>query len=255
MRSRYLDVDDRSKDLADLMADEPALAQEFLKKYELSWLHHENALEGVVYTSAELEHALAHQPVAEASSLAMLREIRNHKAAVDLVRQEAAGRKARISLALVKKLYEVLGAGFESRSVAEYRKEIPLHRAYFHEIAQPARIAPMLAKLMEWCDSSDFRSAHAIHAASKLQHGFMAIYPFTDNSGKIARLLSNLVLLHGGYLPCIIHAIERQRYYESLKLPEVQLRELMIDSIHNGLANAEKFFRLARDSRTKRTAR
>ena len=114
MRSRYLDLEDRTQDLAELFRDEPALAQQFLRKYDLSWIYHENALEGLVFSGQEIETALAHQPVAEASSLTAFRDVRNFKAGIDIVRSEAAGKKPRISLALVKKLYETLHAGIES---------------------------------------------------------------------------------------------------------------------------------------------
>jgi Fic family protein len=256
MRSRYLDIEDRTQDLAELLRDEPALAHEFLRKYELSWIYHENALEGLVFSGQEIETALAHQPIAEASTISAFRDVRNFKASIDIVRAEASAKKPpKISLQLVKKLYETLHAGIESRAVAEYRKEIPLHRAYFHEIAQPAKVPAMLADLMEWCESAEFKRTHAVQKASKLQHVFMQIYPFTEGSGKIARLLSNLLLVHDGYQPCIVHTIDRQRYYESLRLPDSTLRELMMESIENGLANGEKFFRHALAGRSKKAVR
>jgi Fic family protein len=245
MRSRYLDIEDRTQDLAELFREVPAIAQDFARKYELSWVYHENALEGVVYSSPEIEHALEQRPLAEASSMAAVRDIRNYKAAIDLVRAEAAAKRPKITLALVKTLHETLYAGIETKAGAEFRKDIPLHRAYFHEIAPPAKIPSLMAKLMEWCESADFRGGHPIQNASKLQHGFMQIFPYTDASGKIARLLSNVVLVHHGYQPCIIHTIDRQRYYESLRLPEPQLRELITESMENSVVNGEKFFQLA----------
>ncbi|HEY7516134.1 MAG TPA: Fic family protein [Vicinamibacteria bacterium] len=255
MRSRYLDIDDRTQDLAEQLRDEPSAAEEFLRRYELSWVYHENALEGVVFSGEELAKALSGPPLTDIASLNALRDVRNFKAAIDIVRLEAQNRKPRITLALVRKLYETLHAGIESRQVAEFRKEIPLHRAYFHEIAQPGRIAAQLDTLLEWTDSADYRGFHAVQKASRLQHGFMQIYPYTDGSGKIARLLSNLVLVSSGYQPCIIHTIDRQRYYESLKLPESALRELMIESMENGIASGEKFMREARRQRYARAAR
>jgi Fic family protein len=256
MRSRYLDIEDRTQDLAELCRDEPALAHDFLRKYELSWIYHENALEGLVYSGQELETALAHQPIAEASSVSAYRDVRNFKSAIDIVRAEAAAKKPpKISLPLVKRLYETLHTGIESRAVAEYRKEIPLHRAYFHEIAQPAKVPALLGDLLEWCESAEFKRSHAIQRASKVQHAFMQIYPFTEGSGKIARLLSNLLLIHDGYQPCIVHTIDRQRYYESLRQPEPTLRELMMESMENGLANGEKLFGHALAVRAKKAAR
>ncbi|BDG08365.1 Fic family protein [Anaeromyxobacter paludicola] len=249
MRSRYIDIDDRSQDLADLLREEPGLRAELERMYELSWLYHENALEGAVYTAQELSQALQHQPVSDSISIAAHREIRNHKAAIDLVRAEAAAKKPKVNLTLAKRIYETLGQGFESRQVAEFRKEMPLHRAYFHEIAQPAKIQPMLAKLFELVETTDFRGAHPIQQASRIHHGFMQAYPFTEGSGKVARLLGNLYLLHAGLQPCVIHAIDRQRYYDSLKQPEPVLRDLVLEAIENGIANAEKLVRQAREER------
>ncbi len=231
------------------MADEPEVGAEFLKVYELSWLYHENALEGAVYTAQELAQALQNHPVNDSISIAAHREVRNHKAAIDLVRAEAALKKPKVNLTVVKGIYETLGQGFEHRQTAEFRKEMPLHRAYFHEIAQPAKIQPLLAKLFEVVESADFRGSHPVQQAARFHHGFMQIYPFTENSGKVARLLANLLLLHGGLQPCIIHSIDRQRYYDSLKQPEPVLRDLMLEAIENGLANAEKLVRQARADR------
>ena len=251
MRTRYLDIDDRTQDLADLLKHQPAVAQEFSNKYELSWIYHDSALEGVVYTGQEIEIALAGQLLAEVGSMAMFRDIRNAKAAIEVVRAEAASKKLKISLPLVKQLYATLHAGNEARANADFRKDIPLHRAYFHEIAQPGQIAAKLGEFLEVCESADFKAAHPIHRASRLQHGFMHVYPYTEGSGRIARLLANLVLMHAGYQPCVIHTIDRQRYYESLKLAEPTLRELMMESMENGLTSAEKFCREAVATRRK----
>src|SRR5437773_987173 len=117
MRTRYLDIDDRTEDLSQRMREEPPVAEEFLHKYELSWLYHENALEGVVYTGQELEMALANQPLADATVIDAFLEIRNHKSAIDLIREEAKNKKVRMNLTLIKKVYETLGAGLEGRSL------------------------------------------------------------------------------------------------------------------------------------------
>jgi len=68
MRTRYVDFDDRMEDLAERLRADPATAQEFLTRYELSWLYHENALEGIVYSGQELATALQGAPLADAAS-------------------------------------------------------------------------------------------------------------------------------------------------------------------------------------------
>src|SRR5574342_827982 len=120
MRSRYVDIDDRMEDLRELLADLPAIAKDFELRYELSWLHHESGLEGIVVSGPELAMALSNQPLAEATALATHRELRNHRAAFDLVKAEAQAKKLRLNLTLIRRLYEALGEGIEGRSSAEY---------------------------------------------------------------------------------------------------------------------------------------
>jgi Fic family protein len=256
MRTRYVDIDDRMEDLAEAMRGDAELAHDFLQKYELSWLHHENALEGIVYSSLELTTALAQPTLADATVVSALLEIRNHKTALDLIRDEAKAKKLKLSLALSRRLHETLGQGLESRNPAEYRADMPLHRSYFHDISQPAKIQPALAKLFDACETADFRNSHPLQQATRLHHGFMQVFPYTDNSGRVARLLANLVLIHAGYkLPVIIHATDRQRYYDSLRLPEAALRDLTVEALDNALTQAEKLFSMASRSRSRKAAR
>jgi len=254
MRTRYLDLDDRSQDFAERVRDEPDIAQDFMKRYELSWIYHENALEGLIYTVQELVTALEPQPVSDANIIQAFQAVRNDKVVIDIVRAEARAKKPKVNLTLVKRLHETLRAGLPSRGPSDYRKDMPLHRSYYHEIAQPPKIAGMLQKLAESTETADFRQSHPVQRAARLQHGFMQVYPYTEGSGKIARLLSNLILLHEGYLPCIIHSVDRQRYYDSFRLPETALRDLMLEAIDNALANAEKAFAAALAARAKRAA-
>jgi Fic family protein len=243
MRTRYVDIDDRMEDIAERMRGDPELASDFLHRYELSWLYHENALEGVVYSGLELATALTQPVLTDATFVSALTEIRNHKAAIDFVREEARAKKLKLGPALAKRLYELLGLGIEGRAVADYRKDMPLHRAYFHEIAQPAKIVPQLQKLFDACETSDFRNSHPIQQATRIHHGFMQVFPYTENSGRVARLIGNLILLHQGFrLPVIVHATDRQRYYESLRLPETVLRDLTVEALDNALTQAEKLF-------------
>jgi Fic family protein len=252
-KAQYLDIDDRSEDLRDLMRHDRATAQDFIERFDLSWLYHDNGLEGIVFTSQELQQAFEDTLVAaDASVLPVLTEIRNHKAAIDFIREESRAKRLNINIALIKKLYETLGNGIPGRDKAIYRKDMPLHRTYFHDIDQPSKIQPHLDRLAEYTKSREFKESHPVQQAATLQWTFMQIFPFTDNSGKVARLLSNLVFLRAGYLPAVIHAIDRQRYYETLRQPVTSLRQFLIEAMENSLENAFKFFREAQKSRSRK---
>jgi uncharacterized protein YjeT (DUF2065 family) len=67
----------------------------------------------------------------------------------------------------------------------------------------------------------------------------------------LGRLLCNFVLVREGYLPVIIHASYRQRYYEALRSPERDFRQFIAESMENSLDNALRFLR---PSATRRVA-
>ncbi len=269
VKERYQGIDDKSEDLRDYLATYREKGQEFLERYEMSWIYHDSALEGVVYSPTELNAALRGEvsKPSEASLMPLILEIRNHKAAVDYVREEArtSGKKvAQITLTQIKRIHDLLSGNTPEAQAARalterrekterelakekeksgYRKDMPLHRTYFHEIAQPAKIQPLLEKLVDYMASADFRELHPIEQSASVQHQFLHIFPFTEHSGKVGRMCSNLVLLRHHYLPCVIHSIDRQRYYEALRGSSANFRLLMVEAMENSLDNALKYFR------------
>jgi Fic family protein len=238
----YAEMDQRIEKLLALSAKRSATAAEFQKKFELSWIYHDNALEGIVLSAPELISAVTGGAIADASLAPVFAEVRNHRNAIQLVKQEAANPKGKISATLIKKIYELLGEGIPGRDKALYRRDMPLHRTYFHDIAPPAKVPDQLQKLIDFCNTSEFKEYHPVKQSAVLHYGVMQVFPFTDNSGKVARLLMNLILLRARYLPAIIHAIDRQRYYETLRQPNLALRALVIEAEENSLDNAFKFF-------------
>ena len=147
----------------------------------------------------------------------MYEEVRNHKTAVDFVREASVAKKPpAVDLELVRKLYALLTPE-EAAKGYPYRRENPLHRLYYHEIAAPEKITYRMRKLGEWMESDEFADLHPITRAVKAHFRLLSIYPWTKNSGKVARLLMNFILIKHGYLPAVIHSIERQRYYEVLR--------------------------------------
>jgi Fic family protein len=82
----------------------------------------------------------------------------------------------------------------------------------------------------------------------------LKIYPWTKNSGKVARLLMNFILLRHGYLPAVVHSIERQRYYEALRFENDTLLNLIVESLENSIDTTDKFFTELRGLRVKRAS-
>jgi Fic family protein len=268
VKERYQDIEEKNEALRDYLGIYKEKGRDFLEKFEMSWIYHDAALEGTVYTQQELIAALFPERASmDPAMIPVVLEIRNHKAACDFLREEAlsTGKKqAQVTLTTIKRIHDLLcgntpeaqqaRAAIERRERTEkelakerdrtgYRKDMPLHRTYFHEIAQPGKIQPLLEKLVDSTSTAEFREFHPLKQAAVIQHKFMQIFPFTEHSGKVGRMLSNLLLLRNGYMPAIIHSIDRQRYYESLRGAEASFRALLTDAIENSLDNSVKYFK------------
>src|SRR5438105_12623725 len=238
------------------MRERPRETREFLEKYELSWIYHESALEGMVLTHSELRQALEPNPgMVDSSMVHAYTEVRNQRNVIDFIKQEGKSSKpVKYNLTLVKKLYEILYSGLPNRMPVTFRRDMPLHRTYFHDIVQPVQIQPGLEQLFDFMASEEFRKLHPIKQATHSHHRFMEIFPFSDLSGKVGRMMMNLILTRAGFMPVIIHSIDRQKYYEGLRLPATQFGNVVMDAMDNSLDNACKFFIPSWDETTRKRA-
>jgi len=267
VKERFQAIEEKTKRLRDSLTQRRPEVQDFLERYEMSWVRHDSALEGTVYEVHELSAALHPGAVAaEASLLPIVWEIRNHKAALDFVREESKiGKKnAALTMTFVKRLHDLVTGNTpesqQARALAErrertdkelakerekqgFRRDMPLHRTYVHEIAQPAKIQPALEKLIDWTASAEFRELHPIMQAARVQHGFIQIFPFTEGSGKVGRFLANYLLLRNGFFPVIIPATDRKEYFDTFRGSPVVFAKAMMDWMENALDNGIKFFK------------
>ncbi|UJR85167.1 Fic family protein [Sandaracinus amylolyticus] len=238
-------LDERLVVLQRLYAAAPEDARkDYNFKLDLSWIHHDSALEGVVYSIPELHAALQGQPPADASLVPTFDEIRQNKAAVDLVREMATRKKLKIDLDTLKDLYVCLAPEeIEGKKPPAYRKDMPIHRLYFHEIATPDKISYKLRQFTQWVNAAETkRTTHPVRLAAKAHFQLLHIYPFPKHSGKVARLVGNLILLQNGFPPAIIHATERQRYYDALKTNDNALATVVREALMSSMESAIRYF-------------
>jgi Fic family protein len=242
---KALSVEERTAYLEDRLQSAPVEAQaKYLADLDMSWIAHDSALEGVVYTLAELRSAMGANDgeVAFDSSLQpVVEEIRRHREALNFVREQATKKRVPITVDVVKRIYCVLHPEEGDIKTVKYRKDIPQHRLYFHEYAPPDKIAYKLRQVVDWINDPETRRTRTpIRLAARAHYDIVRIFPFATDSGKVARLVMNLLLLRGGCPPAIIHSTERQRYYEALKGSSTTMHSIVQDAVENSLASIEK---------------
>jgi Fic family protein len=240
IRQRYLEIDDRTEDAREYISRSRWTWDEFQEMYDISWIYHENGLEGVVLSYPEIKSAVDNKIISDVSLLPTYRDIKSQKLCIDMMREKAASKRFTVTIPFLKELHGKLV--HEPEDAGVYRKDIPIHRTYFHEIAQPAKIEAALGKVLDYLKERHDNDLHPIELAANVHHRFMRVFPFSLHSGIIGRLLLNFVLVRAGALPAIIHASDRQRYYEALRGTERDFRNFVAEAMENSLENAIRFF-------------
>jgi Fic family protein len=237
IEERAAQIDER------LIAASPEFKRRYEESLDMSWIYHDSALEGVVYTFEELRTALSGQapPMTDSSLQPTYDDIRRHKEAIEHVREYALNKKMPITIDVIRKLYLILHPEEGDIKTVKYRKDIPQHRLYFHEYAPPDKIAYKVRQIVDWLNDPETRKTrNGIRIAARAHYDLLRVYPFATDSGKVSRLFMNLLLIRSGLPPSIIHSTERQRYYEALKGSATTVLQMGQEAVENALASVEK---------------
>lgn len=244
MQQQTAQLDQRAAHLTKLLDSCPdSLRRDLENKMEISWIYHESALEGVVYTPDELLAALRGEAPADPALVSTFDEIRQNKATIGLVRGWAEAKQTKVDADVIKDIYLSLAPDeVDGKKAPAYRKELPLHRLYFHEIEAPDKIIPKLKAFSTWIgDPETRRSMHVLRLAAKAHFHLLHIYPYPKHGGKLARLVMNLLLMSAGYPPAMIHSTERQRYYDALKSNENALAQIVKEALTASVESAIRY--------------
>ncbi len=186
----------------------------------LSWIHHDNMLEGQPYSTAEIAQALRERDDEVVPYLRPLMcRIRRYRDAILMVWNASQQGSNKVRVDFLKKLHRQITPDPRDRG-GEYRRTSPVHRDYFQHICDPSKIPNHLRSVLEYISDVGERVSDPTYFAAAVHHRLMHIYPFRRNPGTTMRLFTNLVLMSRGYPPAIIPAHRRDAYYTALDHPE-----------------------------------
>ncbi|GHV01435.1 cell division protein Fic [Campylobacterota bacterium] len=179
------------------------LQDEFLVEFT----YDSNAIEGNTLTLQETALVLGGMTVDQ-------KPLKDHLEAVGhrdafLYVAELVSTKTAISERVIKEIHSfVLMNKHEDRGV--YRR-IPVKiMGAFHEPPQPYLVPVQMERLIA---NLAHDKRHNIEKAAMFHLNFEGIHPFIDGNGRTGRLLLNLMLMQGGYLPVNVKFADRKRYY------------------------------------------
>jgi Fic family protein len=186
----------------------------------LSWIHHDNMLEGRMFRTEEIAHALREQDDQIEKYLhPLMATIRRYRDAILFVWERAALGHREVCVDNLKRIHRRL-TPLERDRGGLYRVSSPVHRDYFQSICDHERIPYMLKKIFEFISADCDDAWDPVQFAAVVHHRLMHAYPFRRNPGTTIRLFTNLLLLSRGYPPAIIPSHRRDAYYHALNHPE-----------------------------------
>lgn len=208
----------------------PALRKEFQQRLLISLIHHDAALEGDVLSYSEIKAAIDPSIISDSSLIPSYEQVERYHAACLLIYETAAARQRDFTLETVRAIHACL-APEDAAQGYPYRQENPLHRLYYHDIASPEAIEDEVQAFGEWLANPARENAHVIERVAETHFRLMAIFPWVKQSGRCARLVSNMLLVQNDYPMAVLHSIDRQAYYEALREGPNALIPLYIEAI------------------------
>jgi Fic family protein len=237
----YFHIDTRNERLKTLAGKHASLWSEFNEKLDISWIYHDHGLEGVVLQPQEISMALNAKPNTDTANLAMYDEVTNMREAIAYTREQLTKKKSeRITKNLLQQCYQLVTQNV--RGVPEgdgIRQEDGRYGAYYHKSCPFTEIEVQLKKVLSEANQTTDEDLHPIVQATRFHYQIMNVMPYGRFSGKISRLIANLILMRNNYPPVVLHTVERARYYEALAdEDETQLLQLVVEGLTNTVESA-----------------
>jgi Fic family protein len=203
-------------------------------KLRLEWNYHSNHIEGNTLTYPETEFLMLHDKAAGGHDLRDYEEMKAHNVAIAYVRKLAVSPQE-LTEADVRDLNQIiLKEPFYKKGITPDEKSAPklitpgcykeqpnsvrTPTGEPFEYADPIDVAPRMAKLVQAVrDCVKWEGLTLLAGLAKTHHEFTLIHPFDDGNGRVARLVTNYVLLKKGLLPLVVRADKKTEYLSALR--------------------------------------
>lgn len=186
----------------------------------MSWIHHDNMLEGRLFRPEEIVDALAEaDDNLDRYLRPLMSEIRRYRDAIQFIWTRSHQGSEAVSLENLKAIHRLLTPRSRDRG-GLYRQTSPVHRDYYQKICSADKVPYHLRKFFELIRAEGDQACDPVSFAANMHQQLMHIYPFRRNPGTTARLFTNLLLLSRGYPPAIVPSHLRQEYYDALNAPD-----------------------------------
>ena len=189
-----------------------AALRQLQKYYDVELTYTSNAIEGNTLTHRETAKVIEHGITVGGKKLKEHLEAVDHYGAV-LWMRELAAQTVPVGENVVRELHRRIVARSEPEIAGIYsphRRRIAGSPVVF---PNPLKVPDLMQELGAWLEQAPTTPEVAFDAHFRLT----AIHPFSDGNGRTARLLMNLLLIRGGYVPVAVRPEDRKQYLDALE--------------------------------------
>ncbi len=191
----------------------PKIALEKIERdFTIKFTYNTNAIEGnslsLIETAALLEKKIA----PPGKSLREIHEITNTEKALNYLKKF----RGELSNRLVCKLHRIMMKNIDDESAGRMRTyDVAIQGANWFPV-RGKRVRKAFDDFMQWY-KKDRKKLHPIELAAVAHLKFIEVHPFGDGNGRIARLITNHILMKGGYPPINIKVKDTIEYVTVLQ--------------------------------------
>ncbi len=170
----------------------------------------------------------------------------DHLEAVDFVFDVVKENRS-LTIGFIKELHALVTRNqeyAEGRDQFGHKTEIPLLKGEFKErennptrpdgtlitYCPPDHVASEMDNLVSIFNESEEKEVHPLINATWFHHAFTTIHPFQDGNGRVARLLSSLILIKHGLFPfTVLREEAKEKYIDALESADQGESQPLVD--------------------------
>ncbi|MDI6734689.1 MAG: Fic family protein [bacterium] len=191
------------------------LLKQLREYYRIGLTYSSNAIEGNSLTETETKVVLEDGITIGGKPLIDHYEATGHSEAYNLLLEIVKDRE--IKEKDILDLHYLFYYRIDKENAGRYRKEKVIITGSSYLPPLPNKVSALMKRFIEEIPIMK-EGHHPIECAALLHKEFVAIHPFVDGNGRVARLLMNLALLQEEYTITIIPPVKRVDYINFLEI-------------------------------------
>ncbi len=237
-------VDEQKKSIDAHRPFSKELENKIFQKLKLDWNYNSNAIEGNQLSYGETVAFLNFGLTAKGKPFKDHLDIKGHNEAIGFMLQLIKENRP-LSESDIKDLHKIIlvepyySTTFSPEGI-EFQKEIkvgqyktsPNHvktvSGDIHYYTNPEEVAFEMNNLLEWYRNAEEKKLHPVVMSAIFHHKFTSIHPFDDGNGRLARILSNFILLKHHYPVIVIKNKDKIQYYAALNIADNGIYEDLV---------------------------